>query len=81
MPFYDKNIEFKDEKFYIVKNVQMNHEKVVPYIAKKIETFYSNTNLNVSRLKVNDTCYVFVNKIKRMLPELQMTKLDFKKEQ
>ena len=47
-------------------------------IAQIIERFYHRTNLNVTCLEVNDTCYVFVNKIKRMLPELQLTKLDFK---
>lgn len=89
--------EYEDERYYIAKYAQKEGwkqvertyrfnengiiQKTVPYIAKKIETFYSNTNLNVSRLKVNDTCYIFVNKIKRMLPELQMTKLDFKEEQ
>ena len=47
-------------------------------IAHIVEQFYYRTNLNVTRLEVNDTCYIFVNKIKRMLPELQLTKLDFK---
>ena len=47
-------------------------------IAHIIERFYHRTNLNVTRLEINDTCYIFVNKIKRMLPELQLTKLDFK---
>lgn len=86
--------EYKDERYYIAKHAQEKGwkqvertyyfkengivKKAVPYIAKKIETFYSNTNLNTTRLEVNATCYVFVNKIKRMLPELQMTKLDFK---
>ena len=89
--------EYKDEKYYIAKYAQDEEwkqvertyrfkkngsiQKTVPYMAKKIETFYSNTNLNTTRLEINDTCYVFVNKIKRMLPELQLTKLDFKEEQ
>lgn len=50
-------------------------------IAHIVEQFYYRTNLNVTRLEVNGTCYVFVNKIKRMLPELQLTKLDFKEKQ
>lgn len=29
-------------------------------------------------MEINGTCYVFVNKIKRMLPELQLVKLSFK---
>lgn len=88
--------EYKDERYYIAKYAQEEGwkqvertycfkkngiiQKTVPYIAKKIETFYSNTNLNTTRLEINDTCYVFVNKIKRMLPELQLTKLDFKED-
>lgn len=47
-------------------------------VTQIIEKFYHNTNLNTTRLKVNGTYYVFVNKIKRMLPELQLVKLDFK---
>lgn len=87
--------EYKDERYYIAKYAQEEGwkqvertyrfkekgivKKVIPYTAKKIETFYSNTNLNTTRLEINNTCYVFVNKIKRMLPELQMTKVDLKK--
>lgn len=87
--------EYKDERYYIAKYAQEERwkqvertyrfkkngivKKVIPYTAKKIETFYSNTNLNTTRLEINDTCYIIVNKIKRMLPELQLTKLDLKK--
>ncbi|WP_303186903.1 DUF6056 family protein [Phocaeicola coprocola] len=89
--------EYEDERYYIAKYAQKEGweqiertyrfkengivKKAIPYIAKKIETFYSSTNLNTTRLEINDTCYVFVNKIKRMLPELQLTKLDIKEEQ
>lgn len=86
--------EYKDEMYYIAKYSSNEGWKQieriyrfdengiikrnVPHIAKKIESFYSNTNLNVTRLEVNNTCYIFVNKIKRMLPELQLVKLGFK---
>lgn len=86
--------EYKDEKYYIAKYSSKEGWKLiervycfdengiikrtVPNKAKKIETFYSYTNINVTCLEINDTCYIFVNKLKRMLPELQLTKLDFK---
>lgn len=86
--------EYKDERYYIAKyNSNEGRKRVeriykfkedgviktyLPMIAHIIERFYHRTNLNVTRLEVNNTCYVFVNKIKRMLPELQLTKLDFK---
>lgn len=86
--------EYKDERYYIAKyNSNEGWKRVeriykfkedgviktyLPMIAQIIERFYHRTNLNVTCLEVNDTCYVFVNKIKRMLPELQLTKLDFK---
>lgn len=86
--------EYKDERYYIAKyNSKEGRKRVeriykfkedgviktyLPMIAHIIERFYHRTNLNVTRLEVNDTCYIFVNKIKRMLPELQLTKLDFK---
>lgn len=89
--------EYKDERYYIAKYnsnegwkrveriYKFKEDEVIktylPMIAHIIERFYHRTNLNVTRLEVNDTCYVFVNKIKRMLPELQLTKLDFKEEQ
>lgn len=89
--------EYKDERYYIAKyNSKEGWKRVeriykfkedgviktyLPMIAHIIERFYHRTNLNVTRLEVNNTCYVFVNKIKRMLPELQLTKLDFKEKQ
>lgn len=90
----DTFYEYKDEKYYIAKYTSKEGwkqieriyrfnengivKKAIPYIATKIETFYSKTNLNTTRLEVNGTCYIFVNKIKRMLPELELIKLDFK---
>lgn len=78
--------EYKDERYYIAKyNSNEGWKRVeriykfkedgviktyLPMIAQIIERFYHRTNLNVTCLEVNDTCYVFVNKIKRMLPEL-----------
>lgn len=50
----------------------------MPNLARMIEKYYSRTNLQVTRLERDDTCYVFVNKIKRMLPELELEKLDLK---
>ena len=79
---YAQDEEWKQvERTYRFKKNGIVKKAIPPYIAKKIEAFYSSTNLNTTRLKINDTCYVFVNKIKRMLPELQLTKLDIKEEQ
>lgn len=86
--------QYKDERYYIAKYDSKEGRKKVeriykfkengfikktfPMITQIIEKFYHNTNLNTTRLKVNGTYYVFVNKIKRMLPELQLVKLNFK---
>ena len=86
--------QYGDEKYYVAKydsnegrkRVRRSYgfapngivQKLTPQIAQIIERFYSNTNLQVTRLTKNGTCYVFVNKIKRMLPGLTLKELELK---
>lgn len=44
MPFYDKSIEFKDEKFHIANYTKMNRKEIVLYITKRLKHFILTQN-------------------------------------
>lgn len=68
-PTIRRNYRFSDNS-WIKKNL--------PKITNLIENFYSNTNLRIEYITVNNRQYVFVNKLKRMIPGLELVELDFK---
>lgn len=90
----DSFYQYGDEKYYFAKYGSDDGRKrieriyafkddgiirnLAPNLARMIERYYSRTNLQVTRLEKDGVCYVFVNKIKRMLPELELKKLDLK---